>query len=48
MIERFLYRPPELFWVVCQAVTDLTAGGNLGLVRVDEGVGVAGDDDFTQ
>ena len=48
MIERFLYGPPELFWVVCQAVTELAAGGNLDLARVDEGDDVVRDDDSTQ
>ena len=48
MIERSFYRPPELSRAVCLAVTDLTAGGNLGLVRVDEGDDVVRDDDSTQ
>ena len=48
MIERSFYRPPELSRAVCLAVTDLAAGGNLDLVRVDEGDGVVRDDNFTR
>ena len=48
MIERSFYRPPELSRAVCLAVTDLAAGGNLDLVRVDEGDDVVRDDDSTQ
>ena len=48
MIERSFYRPPELSRAVCLAVTELAAGGNLGLVRVDEGDGVVRDVNFTR
>ena len=48
MIERSFYRPPELSRAVCLAVTDLAAGGNLDLVRVDEGDGVVRDVNFTR
>ena len=48
MIERSFYRPPELSRAVCLAVTDLAAGGNLDLVRVDEDDGVVRDVNFTR
>ena len=48
MIERSFYRSPEPYRAVCLAVTDLAAGGNLGLVRVDEDDGVVRDVNFTR
>ena len=48
MIERSFYRPPELSRAVCLAVTELAAGGNLDLVRVDEDDGVVRDVNFTR